>query len=520
MKHFRKKIKLARKELECFEHTVKGGRSLLHFYIDKSNPFKPEIKAKRFSGRNFYIDPQSVEYDLSDARYLILESWLSATELKSRWKDFDISEYQGYVVGNSTDLPNFFNEARKLYRICEAWYYKYEDVAWFINPLTGNPEWLFPKDFKMFAKACKEGIPLPGGQKKQFDVPDVMIAPKKFMWYRIFSGNKVMEEGRSPYKFDHYPSVLYGAYKDEDTNAWFGAIKMMKDPQRAVNTMRRQLSHLLQTLPKGILAHEAGAILNIEEYEQRSADPSFHLQVSQGAIEKFKFVQQPQISPIYGSFAAECSQSMKDTSGIQNEMMGQETSSRTPGVTVHLRQETSLAVLYTLYDNFKESRIAGDDILMNLVQQYVDQPTIIRIEGEDGASLLQINTQLNPEAPNFNDVTMGEFELNVDETIETASQRQMILQSITEYSRNNPGLIPVDLILEYSDVPYTVKTKVRAANAASQQTAQEQRDRDYELELLKIQAKVDGVTTDKIISEKELEIKREEIQARKTQQAR
>jgi hypothetical protein len=519
MLHFRRKLKAGRKELECFEHTVKSGRSLLHFYINKENPFKPKIEIKRFAGRDFYVDPQSVEYDLSDARFIFLQKWLPEETLKSYWPEVDLTAYQSFVLGNSTDLPTFFNEAKTLYRVMECWYTKYEKVVWFINPISGKDEWLYPDDFKVFAKACKEGIPLPGDQKKQFPVPEIVIGTKKFYWYRIFSGGTVIEEGRSPYKIERFPSILYGAYKDEDTNAWFGSITMQKDPQKAVNTMRRQLSHLLQTLPKGMLAHEVGAILNIEEYEQKSADPSFHLQIAEGKLDRFKFEKQPQISPIYSMFGAECSQSMKDASGVQNEMMGQETSSRTPGVTVHLRQETSLAVLYTLYDNYRESRIAGDEILMSFIQQFISEPVIMRIEGAEAQQLLALNTQLNPEAPGFNDISMAEFELVVDETMETLTQRRMILQTLGEYSHNNPGTIPPDLLLEYADVPYTVKTRIRQSAAAQQEDAQRQADRDYELELLKIQVKADATTTDKIITEKELEIKRDLAERQKMAKA-
>ena len=77
------------------------------------------------------------------------------------------------------------------------------------------------------------------------------------MHYMIFSDIFELEAGPSPYRWKGFPAAFFGAYKDEDNNRWFGAVTGMKDPQIAINTMRRQLSHLLQTLPKGILkAHQ------------------------------------------------------------------------------------------------------------------------------------------------------------------------------------------------------------------------------------------------------------------------
>jgi hypothetical protein len=245
------------------------------------------------------------------------------------------------------------------------------------------------------------------------------------------------------------------------------------------------------------------------------------MELAMNKMAAYKFEQQPQISPIYAQFSAECSQSMKDTSGIQNEMMGQETSSRTPGVTVHMRQETSLAVLFILYDNYRESRLTGDLILMNMIQQYAPQNILMQIQGPAGMQLLEINSQLNPDNPGYNDITAGSFDLSIDEVMETASQRQMVLQVISDYSRNNPGTIPADVILEYADVPYTVKTRIREEAAAQAEAAQKAADREYELELLKILAKVDATTADKIITEREIDLKGmlAQVQAKQKQKA-
>jgi hypothetical protein len=515
LKHYRRRLNLGRQELECFGHTVKGGRSLLHFYVNTDNPFKPKISVKRFSGRHFYLDPESQEYDMSDARFLFLESWLSEEELKARWPTFDISQYQGYVTGGGVDLPSFFNEARDKYRVVEAWYYKVEDTVWFENPINGKVENLSPKQFKEFAIACKNGIPL-GQEVRKFPVPEPVPGKKKNYYYRIFSGSHIMEEGPSPYKFDGFPDALYGGYKDEDTNAWFGAIRLMKDPQRAINAMRRQLSHLLQTLPKGILVHEVGAILNIEEYETDSANPGFHMEVGVGGLQKYKFETQPSISPVYSEYSATCSQSLKDISGIQNEMMGQETSSRTPGVTVRNRQETNLAVLYTLYDNYRESRINGDRILLKFIQQYTSENEIIRIYGAEGSYLLKVNSQMNPQIEGFNDLSAGEYDLAMTEMNETATSRQAFGQLLMDYSQNNPGMIPPDLILEYADAPYSAIQKVKESAAANAEAAQEEKDRLYELELLKIQVKADGQETDAVIRMRELQIAQKEKARAKT----
>lgn len=493
LKHFRRQQKLARKELECFEHTVKSGRALLHFYIDKSNPFTPKVCAKRIPGWMFFTDPNSIEYDLSDSRYLFIDRWVTEDEVKNYWPGVDPGLLQSFY-NNYPDYPSFFNEGLDLFRIVEAWYYKLEEVIWFQNPFrNGEAEYLTKAEFKKFRKAAAEGMVLPGpdGQPVQQKPVDVQgySAYKKVYYYAIFSGMEWLEGGKSPFKWDGFPSVLFGAYKNEDENRWFGAISVMKDPQMALNTMRRQYAHLLQTLPKGILVHESGAIINIDEYEKRASDPTFHMEVIDGGISKYKFETQPSISPVYQVLDGIYSQSMKDSSGIQDPMLGNAMTSREPGVTMRMKQESGLAVLYTLYDNFKESRHQAGRIFLSLLQQYVTYPTLIRIEGDNGAQLIEINSQMNPGVEGFNDISAGEFDLVYDEVVETPTMRGMIGEILADFARNNPGVVPPDIILEYQNVPWTAKQRVKTAYEGQMAAAAANTEREFALREKEIEIK-------------------------------
>jgi hypothetical protein len=181
-----------------------------------------------------------------------------------------------------------------------------------------------------------------------------------------------------------------------------------------------------------------------------------------GKFEKYRFETQPSISPLYGQLDMTFDQAIKDTSGIQNELMGIQQSSREPGVSVQLRQQSGLTVLYMLYDNYQDSRIRGNKLLLSLIQQYVTYETVIRIEGEKGIQLMKINNQLNPQSEGFNDISTGEYDIVVDEVDESPTGRMMIARMLTELNTNNPGMIPPDIILEYANAPFTVKQRVKA----------------------------------------------------------
>lgn len=479
LKHYRKVTKTKEKEDECFEHMVKSGRSFLYFYIDNSNPFKPQMKVRRLPGRDVRIDPISLEYDLSDARYIFIDRWFTEKEMELNWPDVDAATLKS--MSSAMPRPLFYNMIKDLYRVVECWYRKTEMVVWFVNPFTNKPEWLKESDFKQMVKVLKSGIPLPNGQTLQYDRPiESVRKPKTMIYYAIFTGTAVLEEGVSPHKFEGFPVVLFGAYKDEDENRWFSVIQMMKDPQSARNQMRRQLLHLLQTSPKGILLHEVDSIINEDEYDKKSSEPNFRLVVKKGGLETVRFTNQPQISPVYDTLDRVFEQDVKDVSGIQDPLMGIQTSSREPGVTMRMRQESSLAVLFILFNNFKLSRLQSGKITLSFIQQYVTTPEIIRIEGQEGIATMQINTQMNPEVDGFNDITANEYDLTIEEAMDSPTIRMAVAQLLTDFANNNPNTIPPDMILEFSDLPITVIKRVQEYHAAMLEREERMQERDLE----------------------------------------
>jgi len=483
--HYKRKLKMDVREAKCFEKTVKSGRCFLHFYAEKSNPFKIELKTTVIPGYRCYTDPDHQEHDMSDGRYFFVDKWIDQDDIKEIYPGFDGSAAKSSYGDAIPNYPKFFNEADDKFRLVECWYRQYDKVYWFINPINGQPDYLPPKEFKEFDKALKEGITINGVVVQQ-DSLEYEEGIKRNIYYCIFSGSGILDMGKSPYQgylAEHFPYVKFAAYIDDENNCNFGSITMMKDPQRGLNTMRRQLMHLLQTSPKGILMHETGAILNIEDYETRGSDPTYHMEVARGAINRVQFAKQPHISPIYGQLDATFVQSLKNTSGVQDPLMGVQTYSREPGITQQIRQDASIAVLYILFSNYTQSRVHSTQILMALIQQYVTEPEIIRIQGEKGWQLMEINSQTNPQNSGFNDITLGEYDLIVDEDAETRSTRLAIAKMLVDFSQNNPGMIPPDVILDYANLPFTVKQRVRqaAAEAAAEEKARWEKEMEIKL---------------------------------------
>lgn len=524
--YFRDKMRMSRKENNCFEHAVKSGGSWLHFYIDDTDP-DDLIKVVRIPGRDMHSDPDSIELDKSDARFLFRDKWFTIEDIEAAWPDREFAKDSnnepilGTVTAYSASsayTPTFFNEANDKYRIVEAWWRVYEKRYTFLNPLNQKTETLFEEEFKELKSALKKGIELPNGEMLQKDTLDAIPQTVRSIYFAIFDGLEIIEIGRSIYKHKRFPYVYLEAYHNEDMNTALSVISSMKDPQRGLNTTRRQLVHLLQTSPKGILLHEIGAILNIEDYEENSSRAGFHLELNKGGLDKVEFSSQPQISNIYSQLDTLFQQSMKDSSGIQDALLGIQTSTREPGITARMRLDSSTAVLYVLFENLKEFKFGCTVILVSLIQQFITTEQAIRIKGPEGMQLIEINSQMNPQLAGWNDISAGKFDLIIDPDIVTKSTKLAVAQILTDFAQNNPGSIPASMLLEYSNLPYLAQQKVQQYEIATQDAAAKQAEGEHDLEMGKLNLEEREV----IVKERELdhtiEMDNKGIQSKKSEE--
>ncbi len=477
LRFYNEKLEVGDKEVDALEHTIKSGRSLLHYYLDDENPFDPDIKCMVIKGTRCYLDPDALTSNLNeDHRFIFVDKWLTEDEVKRRWPGIDVERLKQSDGVHSANLT-FWESNTKRIRIVEGWYKKLVTVMWFRNPVTNKPEFLNEKDWTAYVTALKEGIDLGNGEVIQMDEAPESVKRTRFeTHFGLFTGDVLLDHGKSILGDEvGFPFVLFVAYRNDDEDRWFSVINTMKDPQRSKNTIKRQLVHLLNTSPKPLVITEAGNIVNDEEYQTDSSKPNFVLIVSD--IEKTKVQGQPQISSIYQSLDADFGQEIKDASGVQDSLMGIQTSSREPGVSVRMRQEQGIAVLFTLYNNFRKSRIYAGRMLMRLIQGFVSEGKVIRIGGPKAVKFLDINTQMDPNQAGFNDISGGQFDLVVDEEVQSTTMRMATMQMLVDFNQSSPGMIPPWTLLEYSNLPFSAKEEIKA-HFKQQQEREERMVRD------------------------------------------
>lgn len=502
-KFFRTEMKSESVELECFEHVTKVGRSLQGYFIDSTNPFEPIIKTKRVESGRYWIDPDSRDYpEMMDARYLFIDNWMDEDDVNSFYPEYNVELSKTVSSIDPSLMPSliYFDETNQKIRVIELWYRVYEQTAWFVNPITGQPDSVSLKAWPAYVKALLDGIPQADGSTLQLDEPpEMMTRPKKVVKFAIFSGDQILERGSNPYKgynADKFPYSLYTGYRDDEEDVWFGGIKMMKDPQRGFNTIMRQLIHLLNSSPKGMLIHEEGAIINLQEYKDRGSSANFDLQVTKGSIreQRLEFTTQPTIPAIYQDLLTRYSELMKNLSGVQDVFLGVAAGSREPGITSQLRQQSGLAVLFVIFDNFRKSRIHSGKQLLSFIQQYITSTRFLRIDPV--AEPLVLNGQ-RPDGSILNDVSVGRFDLMVEEALEGSSMKLANAKILVDFAQNNPGSIPTDVLLDQTNVSFTAKARVREFQQAQQDAAAQAESEKMDLEWAQILEKADKAITPK-----------------------
>jgi hypothetical protein len=118
---------------------------------------------------------------------------------------------------------------------------------------------------------------------------------------------------------------------------------------------------------------------------------------------------------------------------------------------------------------------------------------------------MELNTQLDPTNPDYNGVDSGRYDVVVDEDVENITMRAFIMEQLTAYSQNNPGMIPPDVIMEYSNLPFTAKMAVKNFNAQNQAAQAQAVQFEQQMQIEELNLK----KTELALRAKEMELKHE-----------
>jgi hypothetical protein len=269
----------------------------------------------------------------------------------------------------------------------------------------------------------------------------------------IFTAKGLVFDGKSPYKHNRLPFVPVWCYRRKRDNAPYGCIRNLRDPQDDLN---KRASKALWILSSNRVIADKGAVDDWDELRDEIARPDSLIIKNPG--KELQVDRDVQIANEHLQLMERDILHIRNVGGVNNENLGRQ-SNADSGVAIQARQDQGGVVTTEPFDNLRYAvQLLGEMELSNIEQFYTDEKDI-RITGPRGtAKFVRMNEQA-PDGSVLNDVTAFQADFVVAEEDYRSTLRQAMFESLFDITgrlaQMNPeiALNMLDLVVEMADLP-------------------------------------------------------------------
>jgi hypothetical protein len=458
----------------AFAQAQKSGLSWLEIGVRGDRTDEPVFYRSQ-SWRQMLYDSNSVERDLSDARYIFRWKYLDEDIACAIFHDRK-SLVKGSVVDGNTNIG--FAEA--------------DDDLWYMGARVTEPGQDFssasagkyrPYDSSAFAFTrrdrvkiyeCWYRIPV---NKKKFrggdydgeyydnsnpDHAEAMNSSQSSLYDRIemeirvclYCEKGLLYEGKSPFNHGRFPFVPIWSYRRSRDNAPYSAIRTMRDSQDSLNKRNSKALFILST---NRTVMDKGAVDDLDEFREEVARPDALIVKNVG--KELKIDRDVQLADEHLKLMDRDQSYIRNSGGVTSENLGRETNA-IAGKAIIARQEQGGVITTELFDNHRYAVQLAGEIELSLIEQFFSHEKTIRLTGERGnPSFVEINKQDPVTGEILNDITESQADFIVDEQDYKSTLRMAMFESLFDIvgklAQFNPevGLKLLDLVVEMADVP-------------------------------------------------------------------
>ena len=418
------------------------GQGWLELFVEPDERMSPDIKIRKVSPRLIYYDPDSIEYDLSDAKDIFRERWIRREELKAHYpkQARDIERWYSDTKTRNNDL--YVNQKKEMIRVMDCWYREYTREAYRFDAESGEVEKV-------------EGA---GPNEKGLHYRTVPVVR-----YRRFFGDVVLEDMADYMGLSDFPYTPYFPYYSEGEGV--SLMDQLADSQDIINKSFSQFMDILNRQPKVGGIYEEGAIDQPDAFAEAIRNGEWAAVKNMDRIKEF---QPP-------SYPSAHSQTVGDAIAFGRDIMGSSDAfeGNAPG-----RVEAASGIQMLIQEAVKGVAVPGDNMrhsqrllgkkMLAMVQKLWSPGKMLRLLGEDGNLLdLEITgsevtmTRLDrktgavigdPEI-SVNRLSEGKYDFSVDLAAPSQTQRQRNMNTalMIYQAMPNPALLP--LLIEMTDFP-------------------------------------------------------------------
>lgn len=280
-----------------------------------------------------------------------------------------------------------------------------------------------PSDYRKFKKDC-------GALEIPLSTP---VKQKKYRYYRaLLGGGVVLEKGECMSQNGFSIKFMTGKY-DEINQCFYGMMRPMKDPQRALNRGTSDLQGFINTSPQGGVFIESDAVTDIKAFIRTYRKGKYVTILSKGGLQK---IEQKQTAPI-PSGLAEIIQMMQTavltTVGMTPEFMGEmQSKDMTSDLQDKIVQQV-LSVLATYFDAKKRHTIERGRLLIDKLKILAENNPGRLIPVADKKAYMQL----------FADNMSIDYDITIADVPVSRSAKQKLFDKLMDAASKAPQLLPL-----------------------------------------------------------------------------
>ncbi|WP_336984803.1 hypothetical protein [Acinetobacter modestus] len=450
----------------AFEDMVKSGEgwTKIAYEINQDGDFQIILKHRHW--RNIIADSSSVNPNMSDNRYMwdtqVVDIGVLAVhfpdkinllrqdvEERAEIEDDIIEDSLITVDGRRSErvrhgtiqIDNDLDTQRRAVRVYEMWYKQTEKVKLIRGESAFNNEVYDDKNEQHKLLISDYGHKLVEVVREQ-------------MYCAMYTNNIVLYRQKSPYKHNRFPFVRRVCYIRNRDGAPYGVIRQIRDPQSDLNTRRNQA--LYQMATRRVIMEE-GAV----EDENRLADEVSRwdsiIKIKQN--KRFEIQEGASLASQHIEIGEQNSAYIRQTSGVTGENRGMNTNA-TSGIAIQARQEQGTVITTTLTDNHILARQIEGELILSLIEQFMDKPMQFRITEDDlktDPEFIKVNQEDDPQT----DITKSQADFIVADKDYRATMRQALSEQLISTAgvisqhTGNPmlGIALLIAAIEMQDIP-------------------------------------------------------------------
>lgn len=419
---------------DSFHGALVTGMNLLQVWMDyRSDPVSGNIKVDNCDYNSFIIDPYFRKKDLSDCNFIWKRNYLTKRECISLMPDKadEIVGLMGNTTGNGRDGKfQFLPEASSygmtnLLTYDEFYYRDYRTQKMLCDRQTGEVlEW--KNDDKETLDMFLEQNPTVTLIEQE--IPTVRLS--------IVVQGRVLYDGPNPMGIDCYPFVGVFAYYNPQMPEFCyrvqGVVRSLRDPQFLFNRRRLIEMDILESQINSGWKFKEGSLINPADIYLTGQGRGLALKYD-ASMDDVQQIQPPRIDPSAFVVSENLSKDFSLLSGVNEELMGSAVDDKA-GVLSMLRQGAGMTTLQSLFDNLDRSQKQLGKIMIDLIQANFTPGKIKKILGGEEPS------------PQFYNKAFGKYHADVEDGLNTETQRQMQFAQMIELKQLGLPISPEDLL--------------------------------------------------------------------------